>query len=92
MINTIADRIASYRVGIPPKYRKMYDRVMAGNGTPRQAIRLQCLACWGWVKSDAAECGGYDCTLYPYNPFLKPVKSLTGSLKQSDINELGEGE
>lgn len=81
-----SERIASYRAGIPPKYRKMYDRVMSGNGTPRQAIRLQCLACWGWSRSDAAECGGYDCSLFLYNPFQKPVKSPTEPLQQPRID------
>lgn len=82
-----ADRIAYYRAGVPPKYLKMYDRVISGKGTPRQAIRLQCLACWGWSKSDAADCGGQDCTLYPYNPFHKPVKPPTEPLEQSGTDE-----
>lgn len=84
----ISKRIDSYRAGIPPKYLKMYDRVMAGEGSPRQAIKLQCLACWGWSRSDAAECGGYDCTLYPYNPFQKPVMSPTEPDKACSTNEL----
>lgn len=76
---------------IPPKYRKLYDRVLTGKAPPREAIKLQCLACFGYVQSEMVQCNSYLCSLYRYRPYQKSVKSSVESVQQSSNNVLSSG-
>jgi len=82
------EQVQEYRDGIPPKYRKLYDRVMSGAASPREAIKLHCLDCWGYARREAEECCGFKCALYLYRPYQKLVKSVTGPVQRTSSDEL----
>ena len=87
-INLEKQMIAKRRGDMPKKYRKLYDRVVTGKASPREAIKMQCLECFGWVQSEMVKCECYACGLYNYRPYQKPVKSSTKSLGRSGVDEL----
>lgn len=74
-MKTPQERIAKRRADMPEKYRKQYDRCTSGEASPRQAIKMQCLECWGWVLAEVKECDNYPCPLYRYRPFQSRAKS-----------------
>ncbi len=86
-----ADSTETHRAAIPSKYRKLFDRVVEGKASPREAIKLQCLACFGYVQSQAKQCDDYLCHLYRYRPYQKSVKSPTEPVQQPNIDELSRG-
>lgn len=65
------DRIAKHRTETPNRYRKLYDRCMSGEASPRQAIQTQCLECWAWVQNETTQCDNICCPLYQYRPYQK---------------------
>ena len=85
------DRIAQRRVDMPRQYRKLYDRVVAGKASPRDAIKIQCLECFGYVKTEMVKCDSCACSLYSYRPYQETVKSSTEPVEQSSIAELSRG-
>lgn len=60
---------------VPPRYRKAYDRAVTGKASPRTAIRLHCLMCCGWVRSEAEQCTARTCPLFGYRPGTAPSRS-----------------
>ena len=87
-VGLISDEIKNHRAAIPSKYRKLYDRVLTGKASPREAIKLQCLACFGYCQSEMVQCNSYLCELYRYRPYQKSVKSSTESVQQSNRDDL----
>lgn len=87
--------VAKRRADMPPKYRKLYDRCTSGEASPREAIKAQCLECWGWDKRETEQCDNVACPLYelrPYQESQKPVKSPSQRLQRQNSNEnLSEG-
>lgn len=90
-MKTPAERIIRRRSFVPTKYKRMFDRCIAGTASPREAIKLHCLECWGYSLDDAADCQGYACPLYAYNPLRMRTKSPTGAGNGSAIDENGPG-
>ena len=86
-----ADSTETHRAAIPSKYRKLCDRVLAGTASPREAIKLQCLACFGYCQSEMVQCNSYLCSLYRYRPYQKSVKSSTGAVQQPNRDDLSIG-
>ncbi len=86
-----ADKTKDHRAASPSKYRKLYDRVLRGKASPREAIKLQCLACFGYCQSEMVQCNSYLCSLYRYRPYQKSVKSPTESVQQSNRDDLSIG-
>lgn len=86
-----ADNTKNHRAAIPSKYRKLCDRVLTGKASPREAIKLQCLACFGYFQSEMVQCNSYLCPLYRYRPYQKSVKSSIESVQQSNTNVLSSG-
>ena len=88
---TRQEKISQRRTDMPKRYRKLYDKVTSGKASPRDAIRMQCLECYGWVQTETKKCDNYACPLYGYRPYQKPAKSLREPLQQPNINELSQG-
>ncbi len=86
-----ADKTKNHRAAIPSKYRKLFDRVLKGKASPREAIKLQCLACFGYIQSGMVQCNDYLCPLYRCRPYQKSVKSSTESVQQSNRDDLSIG-
>jgi len=86
-MKTPAEQITRKRSFVPIKYRKLYDRCIAGKASPREAIKMQCLECWGYGQADAADCQGYACPLFAYNPFRNRAMSPSGAGNGSTIDE-----
>ena len=84
------EKIEEQRAAMPSKYRKLYDKVLIGKASPREAIKLQCLECYGYIQAETETCDNYLCHLYHYRPYQKSVKSPTGAVQQSNIDELSE--
>lgn len=90
-MKTPQERIIRKRSFVPTRYKKMFDRCIAGTASPREAIKMQCLECWGYGQADAADCQGYACPLFAYNPLRKRIKSPTGADKGSTNDDLRPG-
>lgn len=71
---------------MPKLYRKLYDRVMAGKASPRDAIKMQCLECWAYVRAETQACDNYACPLHAYRPYQKSVKSPTEGLGEANVD------
>ena len=82
-------RIAKRRADTPKKYRKLYGRCMSGEASPRNAIRMQCLECWGWVQTETARCDNVCCPLFWYRPYQKSAKSPTGRVREPNSEDNG---
>ena len=83
----ITVRIAKRRADMPRKYRKLYDKVMAGKTSPRDAIKMQCLECYGWVQTETKKCDNYACSLFYHRPYQKLPKSPTEPLQRPSIHK-----
>ena len=84
------EQIAQRRADMPKQYRKLYDRVVAGKASPRDAIKMQCLECFGWVKIEMVRCDSCACPLFGHRPYQKLVKSPRERLEQTNEHELRE--
>jgi len=84
--------LENHRAAMPSKYRKLFDRVKEGKASPREAIQLQCLACFGYVQSEMVQCNSYLCPLFRYRPYQqKSAKSSVESVQHSNTNVLSSG-
>ena len=68
--------VARRQQGVPPKHRKLYLKVMRGEASPRQCIKVMCLECVNWQRSDVAHCTAPACPLYHLRPFKAPVEDV----------------
>lgn len=66
---TANSRIAKRRSDMSELYRPLYDRVVAGTASPRQAIKSFCLQCMGWQRKDVATCKTAECSLHRHRPY-----------------------
>lgn len=76
-------RLMEHRAAMPSKYRKLFDRVTSGRASPREAIKLNCLECCGYVRNEIVLCNDLACALYAYRPYQKLVKSPTEAVQRS---------
>jgi hypothetical protein len=60
-----AARLAS----APASVRKLLIAAWAGKGSPRQAIKAQCLECQGFDRPSVASCTCVACPLWAFRPF-----------------------
>lgn len=74
-MTTPAERIAKCRSGMPSKYRPLYDRCISGEASPQEAVKMQCLQCWGWSQGQTANCDNYACPLFSYRPHRRKAPS-----------------
>ena len=79
------EKIAKRRADMPKKYRGLYDRVVNGKASPRQAIKSFCLECVGWLKGEVRLCNGVACPLYNFRPYQ--VADSATSESQDDLKE-----
>ena len=54
---------------MPNSARRGYLRAVAGNASPRAAIKAFCLECCGWDRDGVRLCTAPACPLYSYRPF-----------------------
>ncbi|ARN56518.1 hypothetical protein [Sedimentisphaera salicampi] len=77
---------------IPKRYRKMYERAIAGKLSAKQAIKCHCIHCFGWKASEARKCENTSCPLYPLSPAAEalrerqnsPEEDLSGNVQEQD--------
>ena len=82
--DTITEPIAAHRNAVvarrqqlvPRKHRKLYLKVMNGQASPRQCIKVHCLECVGWQRNDVAHCTSLACPLYQHRPFKASVEDV----------------
>jgi hypothetical protein len=56
---------------VPKAMRSLYARIQAGTASPRQAIKLHCLACCGFERDEVFLCADGWCPLHAYRPQRK---------------------
>lgn len=61
---------------VPIKYRKLYGRTQTGKASPRQAIKMQCVECTGYVRKEVTMCTDTQCPLYKYRPGFRDSTTL----------------
>gem|GEM_PF-1291939 len=88
-MKTPAERIDKRRADMPELYRKLYDRCTRGTASPRDAIKMQCLECWGHVRSETATCDNTACPLWRYRPYQSAPPARQGDFSgaESTISE-----
>lgn len=52
-----------YNISIPPRYKKRYDNAMKSNSR-KEKIRMNCLACVGFVPSEVVACTDKECLFW----------------------------
>lgn len=65
------DKIQQRRLNFPVKYRKVYERAVSGAASPRTAIRVMCIECFGGSAGEIASCTDIACPLFMYRPYRK---------------------
>ncbi len=55
--------------GIPPSQRPLRLRLARGEGSPRQAIKAQCLECMGYDRAAVRDCATQACPLWRFRPY-----------------------
>lgn len=71
---TIARRLS----GVPRRYQKQYLKVLKDKASPRTAIKMMCLECVGWTKSEVVACTATACPLYRFRPTAsRPTDALS---------------
>ncbi len=65
------DRVKAIRDSMPKTYQGLFDRVMSGKGGKADAIKLQCIECYGYKYTDSASCTIKTCSLFHHNPYRK---------------------
>lgn len=84
-------RLMEHRAAMPSKYRTLFDRVITGEASPREAIKLNCLECCGYVRSEVERCSGCTCAFYAYRPYQNPAKSAREAVhRSSNGNQAGK--
>jgi hypothetical protein len=68
-MKTTAERITRKRYFVPELYRALFNRCIGGKASPREAIKMQCLECWGYVRNETATCDNAACPLWRYRPY-----------------------
>ena len=55
---------------MPERCKRPYLLAVTGTGSPRNAIKAMCQACFGWEDmKDIGNCASRDCALWPYRPY-----------------------
>ena len=70
-MSTQTERIKRHREDIPKLYLQLYDRVMSGGRSRKDAIKLQCLECWGFAIKETQACNNFACPLFQLRPYRK---------------------
>ena len=76
---------------IPTFYRKLYGRCVRGEASPREAIKCQCLECYGWVRSETAACDNAACPLWRYRPYQGAAAGRQGDFCDPESTNGSEG-
>jgi hypothetical protein len=53
----------------PTSCKNTLSRAFSGSASPRQAIKVFCLQCCGFVRSDIENCSARACALHKYRPY-----------------------
>lgn len=61
---------------VPPLYRPLYERVISGEASYRQAIKAKCQECLGWEDAvrGIRNCTARTCPLWPYRPYQEKTQ------------------
>jgi hypothetical protein len=68
---TPEQRIARARKQTPPKFIRVFDRVVSGKASKSECIRFQCAQCYGYFLPDSAACDNVVCPFLWQNPYRK---------------------
>jgi hypothetical protein len=72
---------------IPKSYQRTYLRALAGEASPREAIKAKCCECMGWSeRKDVANCTAPRCPLYAYRPY----QDSKGTMDKEEAHDSGE--
>lgn len=76
----------SFREQLKDKYPKTF--AARDRGSPRAAVKLQCLECVGGIRADVASCTDRGCPLYVVRPYKtdgeQPVRVRTSVQMEAD--------
>lgn len=78
MSNAREQKIQKRLGGVPVKYKNQYLAAAQGKGSPRNAIKCQCLECVGYVKDEVIRCTDLACPLYMFRPYATIPSSRRG--------------
>jgi hypothetical protein len=78
---------------VPSKYRAFYAKALAGDLSPRQAIKAKCQACCGWedLKSRVGGCTVRACPLWPLRPYQDAPDTRQRGDREASANEVWGG-
>lgn len=81
-------------LAVPAKHRTLYQRALAGELSPRQAIRCKCLECVGWHRFESGEdligdCRVRACPLWAYRPYQRPSRMARLAAEPSEGSTSG---
>ncbi len=82
-------RIAERRSQIPHKYRRTYDRAVAGKSL-RSCVNAQCLECVCWQRKEVTLCTDVACPLYAVRPYRNSGNSRKGALSGAESTNSGQ--
>lgn len=64
------DEVVTKRISeAGPLYKAIMVKAYAGEGSPRQAIKAQCLSCVGYDREAVTHCSGFSCPLWAFRPY-----------------------
>jgi hypothetical protein len=84
---------------VPEQRRPLYRRALEGTASPRQAIKVKCFECCGWIRSEGGEdrigdCRVPACPLWALRPFQdapEASRGAEGSGSDEEVDPDGSG-
>jgi hypothetical protein len=70
---------------VPIKYKKLYKRCISGQASPRMAIKMHCLECWGWQNKETMACDNAACPLFNHRPYQNGPSPSLGEAEDEDL-------
>jgi hypothetical protein len=67
MKKAVHPRVQKTRDEMPSNCRGIYDRAMSGKSR-KAAMKVFCLQCVGYVRTEVTKCTSPQCPLFPYRP------------------------
>ena len=85
-MTTRQEQIAKQREAMPERYRKTYDKAVAGKGL-RAAVNARCLDCGNWQRTEVRDCPALSCPLWAVRPYQK-TRQIAAQSQNSPVTAL----
>ena len=85
-IKNLKEVFEEQRKSTPKEFHYLLEKAQAGSKVA--ALKIKCLDCAAWQRSEVANCGILGCGLYHIRPYKKVKAEVKEEEQESDINDI----